>query len=180
VRCDPTTPGFQTSITLPSLHNFSPRFQTSRLSWLYRSEQSLDLRATLLEQGQRDLKPQITQLITLNNSLTRIEKSHNILWSSADQLLIEIMPKQLEKTPQRLYRRSVPSPNTARRAVRSAYDRNIPHYKLVSNKPCLKRWKRKAPLSRNKLCSMSPPLPISGTRNCKYWAVLALRRSSLT
>jgi hypothetical protein len=99
-------------------------------SWLYRSEQSLDLRATLLEQGRRDLKPQITQLITLNNSSTRIENSHNILWSPADQLLIEIMPKQLEKTPQRLYRRSVPSPNTARRAVRSAYHRNIPHYNL--------------------------------------------------
>jgi hypothetical protein len=31
VRCDPTRPGFQTSITLPTLHNFSPRFQTSQL-----------------------------------------------------------------------------------------------------------------------------------------------------
>jgi hypothetical protein len=40
------------------------------------------------------------------------------------------MPKQLEKTPQRLYRRSLPSPNTARPAVCSAYHRNIPHYNL--------------------------------------------------
>jgi hypothetical protein len=48
-------------------------------SWLYRSELSLDLRATRLEQGRRDLKPQVTQLITLNNSLNRIENSHNIL-----------------------------------------------------------------------------------------------------
>jgi len=169
------------------LQSLSPHSTISRpgskllsFSWLYRSEQSLDLRATRLEQGPWDLEPQITQLITLNNSLTRIENSHNILWSSADQLPIEIMPKQLEKTPQRLHRWSVPSPNTARRAVRSAYHRNIPHYKLVSNKPCLKRWKQKAPLSRSKLCSIYPTLPIPATRNCKHWAVLALRRSSLT
>ncbi len=98
-------------------------------SGLYRSEQSSDLRATRLEQG-RDLKPQITQLITLNNFLTRIENSHNSLRSPADQLLIEIMPKQLEKTPQYLHPWSVPSPNTARRAVPSAYQKNIPRYNL--------------------------------------------------
>lgn len=83
-----------------------------------------------MEQGRRDPKPQITQLITLNNSSTRIENSHNSLLSPAEQLLIEIMPKQLEKTPQCLYPWSVPSPNTARRAVPSAYQKNIPHYNL--------------------------------------------------
>ncbi len=168
VRCDPTRAGFQTSIALPTLHNLSPGSKLLSFSWLYRTEQSLELRATRLEQGRRDIKPQIR----LNNSSIPIENSHNILWSPADQLLIEIMPKQLEKTQQRPYRRSVPSPNTARRAVRSAYHRNIPHYKLVSNNPCLKRWKHKASLSRNKLCSISPPLPIPGTLKRKHWASL--------
>jgi len=48
------------------------------------------------------------------------------------------MPKQLEKTPQRLYRRPVPSPNMARRVVWSAYHRNIPHYNLFPISPVSK------------------------------------------
>lgn len=56
-------------------------------SRLYRSEQSSDLRATRLEQG-RDLKPEITQITTLINFLTRIENFHISLRSPADQLLI--------------------------------------------------------------------------------------------
>jgi len=114
------------------LRSLCPHSAGSKLifSGLYRWEQSSDLGATRLEQGRRDPKPQITQLITLNNSSTRIENSHNSLRSPAEQLLIEIMPKQLEKTPQCLYPWSVLSPNTARRAVPSAYQKNIPHYNL--------------------------------------------------
>ncbi len=48
------------------------------------------------------------------------------------------MRKQLENTPQRLYRWSIPSPSKARRAVRSAYHRNIPHYNLFQISPVSK------------------------------------------
>jgi hypothetical protein len=75
-------------------HSTISRPGSKLLSFSYRlngSERSWELRSTRFEQDHRDLKLRITQLITLNNFLTRIGNSHDILRSPVDQLLIQMI-----------------------------------------------------------------------------------------